>query len=384
MLSTWADCEAAMTTPTVANTGAATYYDGATSARHDVTVELTSAMLRISGVDGAVLADWAYPEIETLSAPDGVLRIGRAGSAVLARLEVRDPVLIAAIDERCVTIDGTGRTERRMRRKVVLWSLAAAASLVLVAVFGVPIIATRLAPLVPYRAERLLGDAVDKQVRAALDTSNAGARFECGHGAGETAGSAAFDALMSKLAAAAALPIPINALVVHRSEANAFALPGGRIYVFEGLIDKAENPDELAAVLAHEIGHLAHRDGTRSVLQAAGLSFLFGMLLGDFMGGGAVVIASKTILQSSYSRGVEASADLYGIDLMNRVGGDPHALAAILKRIATDTDGWIKVLLDHPENRARIAVILASAVGAVHPLIDPAQWSALKRVCSGA
>ena len=379
MRSTWADCEAAMTT-----SGAAIYFDGATSARHDVTVELTSATLRVSGADGVVLADWTYPEIETLSAPDGVLRIGRAGSAVLARLEVRDPALITAIDDRCVTIDGTGRTERRMRRKVVFWSFAAAASLVLVAVFGVPIIATRLAPLVPYRVERLLGDAVDKLVRSTLDTNNAGARFECGHGTTETAGSAAFDALVGKLAAAAALPLPVNALVVRRSEANAFALPGGRIYVFEGLIDKAETPDELAAVLAHEIGHLAHRDGTRSVLQAAGLSFLFGMLLGDFFGGGAVVIASKTVLQSSYSRAVEAAADGYGIDLMNRVGGDPHALATILKRIATDTDGWIKVLLDHPENRARIAVIMASVVGATHPLIDEAQWAALKRICSGA
>ncbi len=109
---------------------------------------------------------------------------------------------------------------------------------------------------------------------------------------------------------------------MHRKEANAFAIPGGQIYVFEGLIDTARDADELAGVLAHEIGHVAHRDGTRAVLQGAGLSFLFGMLLGDFVGGGAVVLAAKSVLQSSYSRDVEAAADVYGVGLMQKAGGN--------------------------------------------------------------
>ena len=85
--------------------------------------------------------------------------------------------------------------------------------------------------------------------------------------------------------------------------------PGGHVYVFEGLLAKSETPDELAGVIAHEMGHVVHRDGTRAVLESAGLSFLFGMMLGDFVGGGAVVIAAKTVLSSSYSRHAEAAAD---------------------------------------------------------------------------
>ena len=81
------------------------------------------------------------------------------------------------------------------------------------------------------------------------------------------------------------------------------ALPGGHVYVDDGLIAIAQTPDELAGVLAHEIGHVAHRDGTRTVLQTAGLSFLFGMMLGDFVGGGAVVIAARTVLKSSVAPG---------------------------------------------------------------------------------
>ena len=111
--------------------------------------------------------------------------------------------------------------------------------------------------------------------------------------------------------------------MVRRGEPNAFALPGGRIYVFQGLIERAETVDELAGVLAHEIGHVAHRDGKRSVLQGAGLSFLFGMLLGDFVGGGAVIFAAKTILQTSYSREVETAADGYGVELDAQVRRRP-------------------------------------------------------------
>jgi Zn-dependent protease with chaperone function len=80
--------------------------------------------------------------------------------------------------------------------------------------------------------------------------------------------------------------------------ANAFAIPGGHVYVFEGLIETANTPDELAGVIAHETGHVAHCDGVRALLQSAGLSFGLGMLLG---GGGAAVIGVRTVLQSSYS-----------------------------------------------------------------------------------
>ena len=72
--------------------------------------------------------------------------------------------------------------------RLVLWSLAATVSLLLVAVFGVPEIANRLTPIVPYSAEIKLGAAVDAQVRGILDKSNSGARFVCGSGSDVLAG----------------------------------------------------------------------------------------------------------------------------------------------------------------------------------------------------
>src|SRR4029077_5483171 len=117
------------------------------------------------------------------------------------------------------------------------------------------------------RVEMRLRTSVDSPVRALLERGQHD-RFECGEGASAPS-RAALDTLVRRLEAAAGLPVPVRAAVVRRSEANAIALPGGRVYVFEGLIDKAETPDELAGVIAHEMGHIAHRDGVRSVMQAA-------------------------------------------------------------------------------------------------------------------
>jgi Zn-dependent protease with chaperone function len=341
-------------------------------------------MLRIRGADGALIAEWPYAELEARPSPDHVLRLGHAGSRELARLEIHDAALAAAIDARADTLDRSGATERRLRKRVILWSLAATASLVLVAIFGLPALSDRIAPLIPMSVEHRFGLAVDAQVRAMLDNRTSGKPFECGLADAEKPGRAALDKLTGRLEAGAALPIPLKIAVVRRSETNAIALPGGHIYVFEGLVRRARTAEELAGVVAHEIGHVAHRDGTRSLLQSAGLSFLFGMLLGDFTGGGVVVIAAKTVVQSAYSREVEGAADLYGVRLMATVGGDARDYAAILKRIAGAIEPGVKILLDHPQTKDRVAAV--EAYVAAHPvaaksLLAPAEWSALKRIC---
>jgi Zn-dependent protease with chaperone function len=365
-------------------TGPATFFDGVTSARQPVEVEATDEGLLIRSPDGILIDGWRYGELRAMSAPENVLRLGRAGHPTLARLEIRDPALAALIDERADTLDRTGTAERRLRKRVIAWTLAATASLVLVAVYGVPALADRIAPLIPLSIEHRLGLAVDAQVRAMLDTGGAGTAFECGAADPEQPGRAALNKLIGRMEAAAGLPIPLKTAVVRRSEANAVALPGGHIYVFQGLVTRAQSPDELAGVIAHEIGHVAHRDGTRSVLQSAGLSFLFGMLLGDFTGGGVVVIAARTVVQSAYSREVEAAADDYGVRLMASIGGDVRAFAAILERIAGAIEPGVKILLDHPQVKDRVAAINAAAErlpAERRPLLSPPEWAALKRIC---
>jgi predicted Zn-dependent protease len=367
------------------NSGAGIYFDGVTSARRDVVAEIAPDGLQISDPDGHSRARWSYDEIEELSAPDGVLRLGRRGGATLERLEIRDPAFAAAVDAHATYVDRTGGAKRRERMRVIAWSVGATASLLLVAWFGVPAIAARLTPLLPAAIEVKLGDAVNMQVRGMLDSRNKGAAFDCGVAAVEIPGRAALDKLVRRLEAAAALSLPLRTNVVRREEANALALPGGQVYVFRGLIDKADNADEVAGVIAHEIGHVANRDGTRAMLEGGGLSLLFGMLLGDFVGGGAVVFAAKSVLQLSYTREAEIAADAYGTELVNKAGGDAHGLATMLAKIGGATEPGMKILLDHPETKARVAAINKSAAAiASSPFLDASEWAALKNICAGS
>jgi predicted Zn-dependent protease len=270
-----------------------------------------------------------------------------------------------------------------MSMKMAALVVVAVISIATMALVALPALATRLTPLLPYGIERKLGEAVDAQLRATLGSGSA--PLECGDGDKEKAGRAALAALIGKLEADAGLTMPLRAGVFRRKEANAVALPGGQIYVFQGLIDRAETPDELAGVIAHEIGHVARRDGVRSVLETAGLSFLFGMLFGDFVGGGAIVMAARTVLQSSYSREAEASSDAFAVALMNRAGGNAEALGSLLTRIDDLHGAGPAILRDHPITANRVAAIRSLAKPAsARPLLDRAQWVALKNICAGS
>jgi predicted Zn-dependent protease len=367
----------------MSTSGAGIFYDGFTSARHAVAVELGPDAVNIHTLDGGILAAWPFAKIAPLATPEGVLRIAEANSNRTARLEIRDAALAAALMSRAKAVGRTGLTDRRTRARVVAWSLAAVVSLLAGGTWGVPFVADRVAPHLPIAVEMHLGKAVDAQVRQALDTGKDDKPFECGAGPQKEAARAAFDKLVGTLESAAGLPLPLQAAVVRRSEANAIALPGGHVYLFEGLLKKANSVDEVAGVLGHEIGHVAHRDGTKSVLRGGGMSFLFGMLLGDFTGGGAVVVAAKVVLQSSNSREAEAAADDFGASLIGKVGGDPHALGAILERISGSAGQVPHFLLSHPEGKERSAAIEQIARPSImKPLLTPAEWAALKNICS--
>ena len=108
-------------------------------------------------------------------------------------------------------------------------------------------------------------------------------------------------------------------------------------------------------------------------------------IAGDFVGGGAVVFVVKTILQtSSQSPRVETAADAYGVMLMTRISGDARAweISVANRRAPLIPD---RNPLDHPETRDCVTVIEAMAGSApTRPLLDQADWAALKSICSSS
>jgi Zn-dependent protease with chaperone function len=346
------------------------YFDGTSSRRHAVTLGFAEQLAINQG--GEVLAAWRYDDIRRADAPQGTLRVSCLAAPSLARLEIRDATLAAELIARCARLDDDV-PGRRGVAAIVGWSLAAAVSIILVVLFGVPLAADRLAPLMPQAFERRLGDVADGQIRALFG----------GKACDAPAGQAAFTKLVNALRVAAAMDTSVESAVLSSPIANAFALPGGRVYLFGGLLAKAENPDEIAGVLAHELGHLRHRDGTRNLIRNGGTSFLIGLLFGDITGSGALVFASRSLFTASYSREAEQNADTFSIEVMHALGRSPKPMGELLFRVTgRQADKGLSILASHPLTEDRLARMNHEDRPPSGPeLLTPQEWRSLKAIC---
>ncbi len=139
--------------------------------------------------------------------------------------------------------------------------------------------------------------------------------------------------------------------------ANAFALPSGLVVMTDELVALAENDDELAAVLAHEIGHVDGRHSLRLLLQNSIAAVTFAVVLGDITSITGLAAALPAVLvQTKYSRAFETEADEYALALMTEVGIAPRHFSDILRRMSEDhgEGGAPDFLATHPATEKRI------------------------------
>jgi Zn-dependent protease with chaperone function len=139
---------------------------------------------------------------------------------------------------------------------------------------------------------------------------------------------------------------PYQFKVVNDRGINAFALPGGYIYVNRGIIERADNEAQLAGVIGHEIGHVALRHGTNQATKAYFTQGLLG-ILGGVMGSssvgaiatqlGAGFVASSVLLK--YSRDAERQADIIGTQILYDNNYDPRAMSQFFEKIQAESKG---------------------------------------------
>ncbi|MGH1330514.1 MAG: M48 family metallopeptidase [Paracoccaceae bacterium] len=269
------------------------------------------------------------------------------------------------------------------RGRIAKWAFAAAASVVLIVFVLVPLMANQLAPLLPPEGEKALGDATYEQIRKALSQNDFIPVETCQ----ADAGLAALGAMRSALEAHADLPYDMTLTVLDHDMVNAFALPGGQVVLFRGLIDNAENPNEVAAVLAHEMGHVVSRDPTRHALRSAGSFGVLGLLFGDFAGGTAVLLMANQLIEASYSQGAESAADRFAHEVLAKAQVSPASIGTFFARMRDeygDDDGFVAHFLSHPSMGDRIDEAQAAALAAGvedRPIISTAQWAALQAIC---
>ena len=226
-----------------------------------------------------------------------------------------------------------------------------------------------LAPLIPESVDDRLGDAL---------VGDFGGRF-----CHTPAGDAALKKLVNSLDDN---PDDLRVEVAKIDMLNAIALPGGNVILFDGLIKQAKTPDEVAGVLAHEIGHVREKHVMQALLRQMGLAVVLGGIDGN---SGALV---NNVLAMSYSRNSEAEADAHSMKVLGNANISPVGTASFFDRLSQlDGSAGVKqdaaitgYLSSHPLSASRKAAFEKSIVKGKNykPALTSAEWTELKTMCT--
>lgn len=281
-------------------TWAATRFDGRSGAGEIVTVAIDGNVLRLASrqrVERYRVAELRIAE----SFEHAPAMVALPGGATL---EIRDPGRALG-----VALEAAGRRPSLAVRLQRNWAAALACLVVLVGMLvwgyvnGLPLAARAVTSVIPAGVERRLGESV-------LEALDARSLKPSGLPLERTQSIArAFTAAAARTAPGVEVRLEFRA-----GAANAFALPGGTIVLFDGLVRLAENDDEVLGALGHELGHVVHRHSTRQLVQALGVAAVASLMWGDF----SSVAANAPVLLGvfRYGREFEREADDYAIAFM--------------------------------------------------------------------
>ncbi|HEY7610080.1 MAG TPA: M48 family metallopeptidase [Alphaproteobacteria bacterium] len=354
------------------------FSDGHTAEKRPVTVRLGASALGLRGPKGEALADWPYRElrlVEEVYAGQPVRLRAKSGGD--ARLVVREPHFLDALGRHAPQLRTANLQRSRALPRALAWGAATLATLVGL-YFGLPLLAEPVAGLMPLAWEERMGQNVRGQVLALL-ARNA---KECA----APQGRAALEGLVKRLAGTVESRYTFRVMVVDSPVVNAFAAPGGYIVVFRGLVDKASSGEEVAGVLAHEMGHVIERHGTEALIRQLGMNAVLGAMLGDASGiGSTAADIGSQLAVLSYGRAAEREADRVGVSMLNRADIRGAGLVAFFQRVGKesggDDRGVLRYLGTHPPTGERAADIEARAIGKGDAM-SAAEWQALRTVCT--
>lgn len=203
------------------------------------------------------------------------------------------------------------------------------------------------------------------------------------------AGRRALDKILVRLIPEQAARDKFDVIAVDWSLVNAFAAPGGRIVVTSGLIRSAQSANEVAGVIAHEIGHGIELHPEAGIVRAVGLSAIMDIMLGG--SSGTLGSISGVLIQNQYAREDERAADMQALRLLKGASVSQKGLAAFFTRIANGAINGMKdnggpspldLLRTHPRPGERAVYVSKTPSYPTRPLLRDNEWQALKTVCS--
>ena len=149
-------------------------------------------------------------------------------------------------------------------------------------------------------------------------------------------------------------PYKFEVTVVKSDVVNAFALPGGYVVVFTGLMKKAESGEEVAGVLSHELNHVLQRHGLERIVKNLGLMTVAAIVFGNQQGlVGMMKQLGVELFTLKFGREQETEADLTGLQLLQRARIDPSGMIKFFERLSEKDEGRMEWLSTHPMSAAR-------------------------------
>lgn len=364
----------------------AIYYDGLVARAARVLVQVDTApaegppALTIRLVENDHEIDrWPLQSLMTRPARPGELRIGSDARPPGARLIVVGEALVTELENLVPHLHRAATKRRRSERRVLFGGVVALAGAIAAFVFALPYAVGPVAGVIPPAWEIGTGELAEHQLAAMFGVGDTFS--SCGSGEQRDVAQVALDRFGADAVRGIETPFTPHILVVRSPLRNAFSLPGGRILLFSGLIDRMEDGDELAGVLAHEIGHMVARDGMKSVIAATATGFFAGFVTGDLTGTSVAGGLGAAILEARFSQAAEADADRYAIAVAERLGFDASGLADLLMRIDIASTPF-SLLESHPPTPERVLMMtgVASPEGA-KPVFSDEEWRAIRSLC---
>jgi predicted Zn-dependent protease len=359
------------------------YLDGKTASRQRAVIHLMQSGLQVTTENGKTVW-WPYAEIRQTQGfySEEQVRLERGGENPEA-VVIPDAGFLADLHQLApgTTARFHNPSHRRFRVQLTIFAALTVISVSGALYFwGIPAMAAFVAPLVPVSWEERFGQAVvedfappEKRCTAASQTR-------------------AIDDIMKTLTAPLTKsPYRFHVIVVDGPLVNAFAVPGGYIVVFRGLLEQTKTPEELAGVLAHEIQHIVKRHTTRAMLQRASAGLLIAALTGD--AGGAMTYGLKsahTLGLLRYSRENEEEADRDGMKLLLEAGINPEGMIDFfetLKQKGVKVPAFLKYLSTHPATEDRIQKLKSLAEQSPHQsvkLLPNYDWKDIGKICEAA
>jgi Zn-dependent protease with chaperone function len=337
------------------------YYDGRVSARREVTLLLEGGTLRLSGP--GIELSYSLDRVKVTAGVGAIRRVIRLPNGGMC--EVGEPAFLATVERQ----QGQGRLSAFLQRWERSLPLAVAALILTIAVlflfmrFGVPALARHVAYALPVSAEAALG----RESLATLDRF----LFKPTRLSAERRGE--LTALFHRMTAT--FPDASGYRLEFRESpavgANAMALPSGIVVITDGLVELAKNDEELAAVLAHELGHVRGRHLLRHILQNSVAGLLMATVTGDITSVTSLSAALPTaLIDARFSRDFEREADDAAVAYLKKERIPTRRYVDILERLQAQLDakskGAVKgeeefrnYLSTHPATGERIGRILA-------------------------